>query len=1283
MQSTLLGLAIAIILALVTALVAPLVVDWNRYRSVFEAEASRLTGLAVHVDGPIEARILPTPHIKLSNVEVGAPGRPPQVRAATIELEVGLGPLLRGVVRATQVRLVAPQINLGLDRSGAIDWPRLSPSPRPDALTISRLNIEDGRVILTDAGSGSRLVLQKLWFSGDIGSFAGPFRGDGAFVAGDELYGYRISGNRVDADGRLKLRLGVDPTDYPLTTDLDGTLSFARGVPQFDGTLALARPAGAALASGQRVMSDPWHLSGSMRVTPASASLQDLALQYGPDERAVNFTGKAELAFGAHPHLDGTVSAQQVDVDRALADPDVTRRPPLLLLKNFVAAFVAAVKPPLPVDIHLGIDALTVGGTTIQSLQGGVRFDDKGWSLDGLKLRAPGLTDVKLSGRLDNTAQGLAFSGPADLESSDLKMLMAWLEGRGDSPAGAAESLTAHGEVAISSDRFAIDRLTAALDREKVEGRLAYTWAVKDRPATLDGDLRAAELDVDALTAFAKAAMSDRAFAVPHEVALDLDIGKATFAGIDARMVDAQIKFDAGILHVDRLSIGDLGGAALAISGRIDELSSKPRGRLTLDLDAKALAGLTDVVGKFAPPAAASFRRFADRFADRLAPAKVHGVLTVERAATAGTIAKLDLDGEVGALRVGLNGEATGEPDHLGDAVVRFECRFDADDGGALVRLIGLDGVLAVDQLPGQLTIAAAGPLDGDLHVNGLAAAGGFSAAAEGTLRLSGEPAPSGSLQVQASAADLRPLHRAMTGQPGAAVPISARAKIAVAGTNLSFTNLAVAAGKASLHGRLALDLSSPMGIDGDIEAEDVDAAAVSAMLLGLPSQAIPSQALPSQALPSQAPGAPRAPEAAGAGGPWSAAPIGVGAFTAAHGAVTFKFHHAAFTPGLAVRDLKGVARFAPLEIAVDDIEASLAGGRLTGALAFRHDAEEFAAKGHIELVGADAATILGSEPKTVDGLLTMKLQGESTGLSPKALIGALHGSGAIALTDARFAGIDTAAFAAAMLAADQSGAIVAPKIRAAVNAAMANGSLAVPQGDAEVTITAGQIRLANATLQAERGAELALAGVLDLNNAAIDARMTLSAAPAANALIRTRPELAVTIRGPLAAPKRTLDVSALVGWLALRAAERETRRLESIEANRRQDVLGPVVRPASPPARSVPLGTTAESALPANAAAVPAPGMRGFDRLHPEVPAAAPDDAHPDAANTDHGAAAAALPAPLGVKPLPPRAAAHNENATAAAGTAQPYRRRSPPPAHAAAPAKHSPFYFLFRSQH
>ena len=51
MQTTLLGLAVAIILALVAALVGPLFVDWGRWRTGFEAEATRLVGMPVRVDG--------------------------------------------------------------------------------------------------------------------------------------------------------------------------------------------------------------------------------------------------------------------------------------------------------------------------------------------------------------------------------------------------------------------------------------------------------------------------------------------------------------------------------------------------------------------------------------------------------------------------------------------------------------------------------------------------------------------------------------------------------------------------------------------------------------------------------------------------------------------------------------------------------------------------------------------------------------------------------------------------------------------------------------------------------------------------------------------------------------------------------------------------------------------------------------------------------------------------------------------------------------------------------
>src|SRR5262249_22389016 len=64
-------------------------------------------------------------------------------------------------------------------------------------------------------------------------------------------------------------------------------------------------------------------------------------------------------------------------------------------------------------------------------------------------------------------------------------------------------------------------------------------------------------------------------------------------------------------------------------------------------------------------------------------------------------------------------------------------------------------------------------------------------------------------------------------------------------------------------------------------------------------------------------------------------------------------------------------------------------------------------------------------------------------------------------------------------------------------------------------------------------------------------------------------------------------------------AAELQTRRLESIEANGRQEVIGRAVRADFPVARAAPGGGVVEfGTLP--------PGVRGLELLQPPAPAAA-----------------------------------------------------------------------------
>jgi large subunit ribosomal protein L24 len=105
--------------------------------------------------------------------------------------------------------------------------------------------------------------------------------------------------------------------------------------------------------------------------------------------------------------------------------------------------------------------------------------------------------------------------------------------------------------------------------------------------------------------------------------------------------------------------------------------------------------------------------------------------------------------------------------------------------------------------------------------------------------------------------------------------------------------------------------------------------------------------------------------------------------------------------------------------------------------------------------------------------------------------------------------------------------------------------------------------------------------------------------------LINSRPELAIVLKGPLAAPARTIDVSALTGWLALRAAELQTRRLELIEVDRRRDVFGRAVHPDFTRLRGVPRGALSESGIQVGAV-VPVAGVPKLDLLQHPPPVAA-----------------------------------------------------------------------------
>src|SRR5712671_3213293 len=1256
MQRALLGAAIALILVLVTALVGPLFVDWGSYRNTFEAEISRLTRLDARISGPIDVRFLPTPTLKLQQIAMGRPDGPATVRAEALRIELALGPLMRGQFLASDVALEAPEISL---RLGGSDRPTPYPPPQageglsiyppplagegregvfafdPDAVSVAHLAIEKGRLILA-GGSGRSLTLDKLGFNGDVRSLLGPAKGEGSVAVDGESYLFSIAAGRVAADGAVKVRLLVDTVDHVRIGDVDSSIWIERGIPHFAGALQWSQAAGHSLQG----FNELWRLSAKMRGDWTAAALEGINLQYGPEERAVQLRGHANLTFRAQPELDVRLAATRIDLDRMLALPAPTRRRPLAAMRTMADNFDAGRLPPIHVNLGISADVVALADAPLQQVSASLRGAGGAWDLESLELRAPGGTQLRLRGRVDITPRGPTFAGQGRIEARDSRALVSWLTAGSDGEVFAGP-FRAEGDVRLGGESIVFDRLKAEFDRDTLEGNFGYFGPTADRSARIAATLSASNIDLQRAAAFVQHVSGDTAVAWPREGSLSLSVRQVSIAGVEAKRADMRLQFDERALTVERLAIVDFGGARVAAAGSIDIRTLAPRSAITLDLDVNAADGVAALVEKLSAPAAATLRRTAPR----LLPARLRGSLAgdAQAAREAGMAAGLSfkIDGSAGAFALNLQGLAEVPSDgsllatfvQLDPAKVVVGGRIDARDGRALVETVGLDRLLSVDDRAGRLDFTASGRLGGPMTATAQVTAGGLGVSLNGTLEAAQSQAVTANLALSVAQANVR------VPQAGT-LPAALTARLHYADGAVALNEITGTVAGSDIAGRLAIGLSPTMSLGGDIRFGAMDVPAVIAAAVGMPAKP------------------------AGGGSAWPVDPFAGGVLGQFRGRIAIASARSTLTPHLVAQNLRGVLNFGPSDIALDDFQADIAGGRVSGRLAFERDGDELSARSRVRLTKADMTALLPSDRSPISGRLNLDAEIEGRGRSPAALIGSLQGKGFFSVEDGKFAGLDPSAFDAVIRSVDQGLPVDAARIRERMETALGRGALAV-QGDGAITAAAGRASLTASRLRAE-GADLSVSARYDLVAEALDARLVLARPAGTGNASVGRPEIAVSLQGPIDSPRSTLDIAALVDWLSMRAIAENTKRLAAVSAP-------PVARPIEPPQMPAP---AAPPAVPADAVAIAKPVPPAAEEkteataippnlAKPEPAATAVEAAKPEALASPPAARKPPGDALAAAKPSPdppPRAGEGKTISSPLAGEGR--ERADPPPA-------------------
>jgi uncharacterized protein involved in outer membrane biogenesis len=1201
-QTTLLGLAIAFIIALIAALIGPYFIDWNQFRPQFEAEATRVIGAPVHVGGELHARLLPAPSLRLRSVVVDAANDLGKVRADKLDVEFSLGSLMRGEWRATELTINGMALDLGLDSRGRIDWPASTGKFNLGTLSIDRLNLT-GRIALHDAASRGTLELNDIAFSGDVRSLAGSVRGDGNFTLSGLRYPFRVSSGQTADGSGTRVHLNIDPGARALAVDLEGVLGFEARAPRFEGALVLAVPPGLKAAGDVPIM--PWRIAAKVKADPSAARLEQLEASYGPEDSALKFAGAGDVRLGASPLLHAELSARQLDADR-FAAKDNNAPQPMRLLPGFRALLAAVPQLPIPAQIALGAEQIMLGGRPVQNLAANLHVDAGTWTIDQLDFRAPGATQVGFSGTSAQTAPSAGLTGALKVESSDPDTLMAWLQGRGEIAYRSQKPLRLSGNVSVASHRVAIEAMQAEIDGNTVDGRLAISYPAGGG-SRFEAELKAERLDLDAATPVARSLAGPQA-EWPAEGKISLDIGRAVSSGQELRPLVASLHYGPNMISLERLKIGQPHSVMLDGGGHFDRVNST--GKLTLDLTAASPGRLATLISSFSPPSASRLNALGT------GPGPAHAKLSLDLNRYKGTpadrataLAVLDFD--TPQLRGHANMTATPriadirsiDIDALSRNDIGIEGKLSSEQGRALIALLGLDRSIAVGEGPAQFEGSANGAWRAPLRLKARIRGAGLDADAEG----SAEPwaqLPKASINLNVRSASLAPLFD-LKPSDTLAQNISLSSRVSLIGNKLTFDDLDSAMPGSRLRGNLTLTLDEERSVEGEVGLDTLDLAPAFALAIG-------------------------------AAGHEPNEPLGSG-LLGWRGRIAFQALRGGLPGGGELRPVSGMVKSDGQSVTFDDLKGGIGGGEATANIDARQSAAGIALNARVELRGVDGAALRYRGLTMPPGRTSMQMTLASQGRSASALVGALSGSGTLMLDSARIAGLDPRAFDVAIRASDNGKATDDLRLRQIVEPALSAGALSVKSAQVPFSIRDGRLRISATTLDAE-GARAIVSGGYDIPAEQADLRAIL--APTAAAVANSHPEIQIFAAGSPDALNRTIDVTALSSWLAVRAIDRETRRLDAIE---RGAPLPP--SPASiPPLSAVQPSSGAQDAVQPDQPPSEGPMPGGETRRHPTKPAVSAPHPPPARQNPDVTSAespvvsqqVAPLPPPIEVRPPP-----------------------------------------------
>ncbi len=1141
-----------VVLLLFVALVAPLWIDWERFTSEFEAQASRLVGQPVKVGGDANLRLLPLPYISFDNLEVGANADgSPLMTVEQFSLNAELLPFLSGEVRIVEMFMLKPRVNLQVRDDGTVAWTQPDQTLLdPEQINIEKLTVQSGSLVLSGIAGTRTINLENFNAELSAGSVLGPWRLDGAGDIDGVRSQLKLSTGTYQREaGSMRLRVDARRDDHPYRLLADGPVTLKDEVLSWRGGFDLVpvtTPDPSSDGPGTDVSEAlPVVVDGQFELTPKRLEVPEYRLEIGDrtDPYVVSGSGDAEIAERIFFRVKA--DGRQVDLDRIEAQQagEQAGSPQAPGLERRLAALRSVLnRIPVPAadgEIDIVLPAMVAGDTYIRNVKALVRPLGKGWDVRSLLATFPGNTALEASGRV-GLRDDFGFVGRLLVASRQPSGFAAWMSGEVSPEIRAIKAIGLDAQVTLSEKQLTLEELELRLDDARLAGKLQRIAGGGGKPAIiaeLSGN-RVNTRDLQALYSLARGENDDL---VSHDlnIKINADELQTSLFGVplQANKTDAHVQVRDGSVSVERFSAEDLFGARVTSGGRIENLLSKPNGNMTFSFSAanasRLLGFMNEVVGGH------------DVFAPFLANPQLATDAAFEMevdtsARDDGAKGQVLLNGVIGGTtasgRVGFDGEIG----DLASLPLDVSIRVSNPDPAQLFQQVG------IETLPKELVSDVKGPLKAEVALVGvpknsletqlLVSLPSASVSSQGVLISKDLREINGSLNGTMAAKNIVPLS-SLVGlrlpvKSSVVLPVTSRFELKKQNGKISIPTVSGQVLNNKFKGSGAVETAGKVRplLSGSIQLDALDLMLFAEPALGRHNPLL----VGGDILPD--------------GDLGFSTPLYTGLD------VQLDVTGDLISAGGLLSGKDARLKFGMVDGRVDlnDVAFDALGGKVTGAASFRNVDGSVVANGNFFLSGVEAAEFLSN--LGVGGLTAGKVNVtgslEGAGRSVSVIVAGLTGSGFVRLEDGIVSSLEPSAFEQIVLATDAEGfEIDAERIGSLAEDTILTSELAIEALDAPFSVSQGQLTFRN-IIHKHEDAEFAAGLEASLLNPALNANLNVRFKPGKrDAISGATPEVTLLWSGPIGAIERQINTSQLEGYLSLRAFEISQRRVETLEA--------------------------------------------------------------------------------------------------------------------------------------